>query len=277
MTTDFDSDDLGLLRELSTGEADTDALADADGRSVQSVERRLSALVDEGLVRATDDGTYALTASGHRLLRTRADDPSMDPDVPAAVDLVVSSFDLRVDAEDALRRSAVFVKNWGAVTTSELVDAVYSEAAAGYEDPDEWWDDLVRDRLAALPGVVPPDDEDDRWRYVADDGASEAEEADGRRVLDVDGERYGSARHAIEREAESDREERLLSTAFEALAVGGRLTDDDVRRFLDEGVDRPADRERVRDALSALPGVEREDGAWRYAPEHREERDDAEG
>ena len=276
VTTDVDSDDLGLLRELSKGEADSNALAEATGRSAETVERRLSALVDEGLVETTDDGAYALTASGHRLLRARPDDPAMEPDVPAAVDLVVSSFDLKVDAGDALRRSAVFVRNWGAVTASEIVDAVYSEAAAGYDDPDEWWDDLVGERLAALPGVVPPDGEDDRWRYVADDWTVD-EETDGRRVLDGDEKRYGSVKHAIEREAENDREADLLSTLFEALAVSGRLDDEDVRRFLDAVDDRPVDSDRVVAALAALPGVERDDGEWRYDPADRDRPDDAGG
>lgn len=272
MTPDLSDADCALLRRVVDG---------GDPSSVDVVDdpdERLSELADSGLVRRTDDGEgYALTPSGRRVLRARGDDPTGDAgDLPAAVEQDVAALDLDPGEREAIRSAVAFLRNWEAATESELVDAVFDEAPAGRDDPGEWWTELVRDPLADVPGVAPPDggDGDEKWRYEDDESPEVAEaDADGRHVLADDEDRYGSAKHAIEREADDDGEAEALSAAFEALAEGD-ATDEDLAAVLGR-FDR--DLDDVADSLTAIPGVEREADRWRYAPPDRESRGNEDG
>ncbi|MFC5973358.1 hypothetical protein ACFPYI_18665 [Halomarina salina] len=261
-TTTVDGDHDLVLRRVVGGEGDPETLADHVDRPRGRVESLLSDLVDDGLVEEGEAGQYEPTSSGRRLLSTDADDPTDDPDVPRAVDLVVASFDLDVDEKEALRRSLVFLRQWNSSTASELVDGVFDESPAGYDDPEAWWTDLVRDRLTALPGVVPPAEDETQWRYAGDD-ASLDEDGDGRRVLDRDGDAYGSARHAIEGEATDSQETEVLSALFESVVADDRRTADLVRVVAAE-TGSADDADRFTDSLAAIPGVERDGELWRY-------------
>lgn len=294
VTTDLSDADCALLRRVAAGDGDPEPTDGGGGGSDAGTEERLSRLADDGLVRrAAGKGEgegYELTPSGRRALRARGDDPTGDADdLPGTVESDLAALELRPDERAAVRRAVAFLRDWNAATAAEVVDAVYAEAPAGRDDPEEWWDGLVRERLAGIAGVVPPDGEqqsgsgprtsdgdgaapDREWRYdSADDRPSDATDADahadGRRVIADDQDRYGSAKHAIEREAADDREAEALSAAFEALAERGDATDDDLAAALD-GRERGPDA--IADALAALPGVERDDGRWRYAPPDRE-------
>lgn len=288
MTTDFDADHYAVLRRLaaaerdSAGGTDPSTLAAEGDRSAEAFERTLSDLADDGLVAPADEG-YELTPSGRRVLQTDAGvgDESR-PDVPPEIAREIASFGLAPDAEDAVFRALAFLRNWGSATANEIIDAAYSEAAAGYDRGEAWWDELVRDRLAELPGVVPPADEgdggdaaedgdedrDDRWRYEGDD-ASIASAADGRRVFDADADRYGSARHAIERGATTDAEADALSAAFETLATADAATTDELAAAADEAAASEVEFDRLADELEAVPGVERDGVRWRYVEDDR--------
>jgi hypothetical protein len=266
VTPDLSDADCALLRRIAGGGDPSSA------NVVDDPDERLSELADGGLVRRTDDGEeYALTPSGQRVLHARGDDPTGDAaDRPATVEQDIAALDLDPGEREAVRRAVAFLRNWEAATESELVDAVFDEAPAGHDDPEEWWTELVRDPLAEVQGVASPDDGDGHgeWRYE-DDGSPEVAEADadGRHVLAADEDRYGSAKHAIEREADDDAETEALSAAFEVLAEDDAGTGEDLAAVLEE-FDR--DLDAVADSLTAIPGVEREGDRWRYAPPDRE-------
>ncbi|MFC7157368.1 hypothetical protein ACFQPA_18220 [Halomarina halobia] len=261
--TDLTDEDCEILARLAAGERDAATLATEGGVPVDALERRLPRLVDDGLVSAVGDDRYAITRSGRRALRARGDDPSGETgDVPPRVEREIEGFDLRPDAEDAIRRAFTFLRDWREATASEIVDAAYSEDPAGWETRDGWWRELVRERLAALPDVVPPDDEGGRWRYAGEERIDEPTR-DGRRMLDPpDGERYGSAKQAIEHAAGSEAQADALSAAFALVFERGSATADELATALDL-----EDRDEVLDLLETIPDVERvEDGTWRYVP-----------
>ncbi|WP_254546554.1 hypothetical protein [Halomarina pelagica] len=259
VTTDLTDDDLAILGRLAAGARTVARLAADSGLPADAIDDRLSRLADDGLAYEVGEA-YAIAPSGRRALRARGDDPTGETgDVPGRVAREIAAFDLPPDAEDAVERAVTFLREWREATSSEVIDAVYAEAPAGWDDHGDWWRELVRDRLAALPGVVPPDD-GDRWRY---EGAEPADgTADGRRVLGTDdGERYGSAKHAIANLARSDAQADALSHAFALLFERGRATADDLESAL--GSQALAS---IEDRLAEIPGVDRVgEDAWRYS------------
>jgi len=63
---------------------------------------------------------------------------------------------------DAVRAVVEHLREDGPATAEGIVDAVYGPHAAGYDDPDAWWD-CVRPRLLSVPGVAHDDGD---WRFV---------------------------------------------------------------------------------------------------------------
>lgn len=295
MTTDLDAADLAVLERLretedsTTGgdaraatEADSSAEMDEADKTAKTDESRLSDLEENGLVAETDDG-YELTASGRRLLRTGNDHSASRPDVPPAVEQSLASADLRPDVEDALARAVTFLRRWGSATANEIIDAAYSETDAEYDDGEEWWDELVRERFASLPGVVPPSEGDDEWRYDGESVPTDSDDAvgggddeprddapDGRQVLDEEGD-YGSARRALEREARDDAEEAALSAAFERLADADAeaATTDELARAAAAETDSDVDADRLAAVLESVPKATRDGDRWRYEGDER--------
>lgn len=70
---------------------------------------------------------------------------------------------------DAIEAVYGYLQVRGAATRSALVANVFPDHPASYGSPDTWWQ-FVRDQLAELPDVEPPDRGRRWWRYV--DGAS---------------------------------------------------------------------------------------------------------
>lgn len=164
---DLTEADLDLLRRLGDGERSPDALASTVDADAATVEDRLAALADNALVREGEEG-YELTENGRRVVRAPGDGRADERvDTPPAVERALDSFDLRADAEVAVRNAFTFLRERERASPEELTEGVFSEAAAGYDDPDDWWDELVRDRLLALPGVTSPA----RGDYLRFDGA----------------------------------------------------------------------------------------------------------
>ncbi|MDS0295763.1 hypothetical protein [Halogeometricum luteum] len=279
MTSELDAADRAVLVALrNDGPVAPSEVRAAvrDGVSTEAVEERLSRLAEGGLVETDGDG-YELTPSGRRLLRAESDDGASRPDVPATVEQAIEGADHRPDVEDALARAAVFLRNWGSATADEIVDAVYSEVDAEYDDGGRWWDELVRDPFGSLPGVVPPSSEGGEWRYDESrvpSTASDADEAsnencdgsDGRQVLGGDDDRFGSAKHALEREATDGAEETAFAAAFEALvdADGATAAELAERAAAETEAGSSVDPDRLVDALESVPGVRREGERLRY-------------
>lgn len=265
----LEEEDRELLARLGTQRRSASALATALDRPADELTDRLAALADKGILKEVGEGRYERTESGRRVLVTStggAIDERIDtsPEVERTID----GFDLRADEADAVRHAFAFLRYWGRVTQSELCDAIYSEADAGRETPEQWWEEVVRDPLAALPGVEPPTTADGDWRYA---GRPEADDdADGRRVLSRTHPVYGDVKHALESLDLTDAEREAAGAAFAYLYRRKEATGSDVREAVfpahDAGFDSP---ERwwdvVREAFEALPGVERTNGeTWRF-------------
>lgn len=228
-------------------------------------------LADNGLLYDLGDGRYRRTESGRRVLVTSASG-TLDEQIDTTPDVerVVDEFALGPDEADAVRHAFAFLRYWGRVTEEEILDAVYSEAPAGRETAEAWWEDVVRDPLAALPGVDPPTDPDEPWRYT---GTAEAGEpfADGRRVLSASHPVYGDVKHALESLDLAGAEREAARAAFRYLYRRGEATDGEIREAVYPGhaagysSPRTWWDEVVEEAFDALPGVERMGtDTWRY-------------
>lgn len=232
---------------------------------------RLADLADNGLVYDLGDGRYERTESGRRVLVTTAVGTADERiDTTPEIDRALAGFALRPDEDDAVRHAFSLLRYWGRVTEEELVDAIYEEAPAGRETPEEWWDSLVSEPLAALPGVEPPDEDHVDWRYT---GTAEVDEpfTDGRWVLSRTHPTYGDVKHAIESLDLTEAEREAARAAFGYLYRRGEATEGDIRRTVypdyTAGYSSPDTwwEGVVETALDALPGVERTDEhTWRY-------------
>ena len=204
----LDELDRNLLESLAEGSKTLEALESAFDVSESTLRDRLSRLVDTALVRAVDaDGeTYEATENGRRLLEATPAGARDDRiDTPAHVEDALESMSLRPDEAAAVRNAFSFLRYWGDATTAELIDGVYSETPAGYGTAAEWWDDCVRDRLAALPDVgrssSGTETVDTVWQYEGRPVVDSPDDRDGRVVSDpiTSSGSIGSVRHGLER------------------------------------------------------------------------------
>lgn len=152
-TVDLTDADLALLRDLRGDRRSVADLAAAVGSDEQAVDRRLSELADNALVREREGG-YDLTESGRRVLESPGDGGADERvDTPPAVERELASFDLGPEAEAAVRNAFTDLRHRGRATPEALQNRVFSEDPAGYETPEQWWSDLVVEHLLDLPGV----------------------------------------------------------------------------------------------------------------------------
>ncbi|WP_232702448.1 winged helix-turn-helix domain-containing protein [Halobacterium wangiae] len=269
----LDERDRAILERLHRGETDVESLAGTVNTSPEDVREHLPRLLDNGLVERVGDDTYALTEDGERVVAASpAGLQDNRIDTPEDVEAAIESYDLRPDREEAVRNAFAFLHYWGEATAPEIVDAIFPEDPAEYDDSDAWWTELVRDRLAALPSVDPPDSPNGAWRY---DGTPTVDQRtdDSRLLLGPKGNRRNSVKFALERLPVEDDERQAVRAAFELLAE----SDDATATAFREQVypDRDAGYESaddwwafVREHLAELPGVEREgdgnEAVWRY-------------
>lgn len=267
----LDEHDRRVLALFGTQPRSVSTLAAGLDVAPGELEERLADLADNGLLYDLGDGRYRRTESGRRVLVTSASG-TLDEriDTTPDVERVVDEFDLGPDETDAVRHTFAFLRYWGRVTEEELRDAVYSEAPAGRETTDTWWEEVVHDPLAALPGVEPPTDPGEPWRYT---GPTEADEplADGRRVLSASHPVYGDVKHALESLDVAGAEREAARAAFGYLYRRGEATDAEIREAVYPGHTAGYSSagawwdEVVGEAFEALPGVERTGtGGWRY-------------
>lgn len=175
--------DLAVLESLAESLADSDGATSLDrlaaevDESPAALRERLEELTEAGVV-GTADGGYELTPSGRRVLRAPASGAADDQiDTPPSVERAIAEMDLRADREGAVRKAFAVVYNRGKTTADAIVDAVYDENPAGYDDPDRWWE-TVREGLATIADHSALVQEECTWRYPSDD------DADGRSVLE---------------------------------------------------------------------------------------------
>lgn len=173
VTITLDDRDEAVLERLRRDDTDVESLAESVGVDAEYLRDRLPELADNGLVERVDGEEYALTDHGTRAVAEPIELAAERMETPPDVDEHVRSLELRPDREAALRDAFSFLRYWGQAYGSEIVDAVYDETPAGYDSGRAWWDDCVRERLAALPSVEPPASDDEPWRY---DGPSVVEE-----------------------------------------------------------------------------------------------------
>jgi hypothetical protein len=65
---------------------------------------------------------------------------------------------------DAVRAAFDRLREDGEIEEGEFKQEVYPSHAAGYDDPEAWWE-MIADRLGDLPGVVDPHWGGETWRY----------------------------------------------------------------------------------------------------------------
>lgn len=268
----LDARDERMLALFGTRRLSGPDLAAALDAPPGAVSDRLAELADSGLVRELDDGRYARTESGRRVLVASAAGTADERvDTTPEVERAIEGLDLRADEADAVRHVYAFLRYWGRVTEEEIVDAIYGEAPAGRETADEWWEGLLRDALAALPGVDSPDDSETDWRW-AGASAVEGEDplADGRRMLGTHPV-YGDVKHALESIDLTAAEREAARAAFRYLYRRGDATEREIREAVYPDFEAGHASAQawwegaIEVALDALPGVERADGGgWRY-------------
>lgn len=265
VTITLDDRDRAVLERLREGEVDVDSLAESVSVDPGYLAERLPELEDNGLVVRAAGGDYALTDDGARVIeaaRVGATDDRVD--TPPAVEGRILAFDLPPDEEAAVRGAFSFLQYWGEVTAAEILDGVYSEYPAGFDDALAWWRESVRDRLAELPRVEAPRSSDESWRYVgtpvvarwSDDGRDVAGDAVPGRT---------SARFAIERlDLEDDvlwAVRRVFALLVELETVSATEAKEQVYPDHDAGYGSPDDwwDDCIRTAIESLPSVERVD------------------
>lgn len=73
--------------------------------------------------------------------------------------------DLGEDERDAIRAAFDRLVRAGDASVDELGAEIYPDHGAGYDSPDEWWRECVRDAFASLPGVERTNEDRDLWAY----------------------------------------------------------------------------------------------------------------
>lgn len=241
------------------------------GVSPEMLDDRFAELAAKGLVYDLGDSRYRRTESGRRVLMTsRPEFADERIDTSPEIERTIGDFGLPPEAADAVRRAFAFLRYWGWAVEEEIIDAIYSEAPAGYESSEAWWDELVREPLAALPDIEVGTDADDPWRYT---GTPEAGEplADGRRVLSKTHPVYGDVKHTLESLDLTESEREAVRAAFRFLYRRGELSEREVLETIypEYPAGYPSPQRWwdgiVRRAFDSFPNVERiGEHTWRY-------------
>lgn len=256
----LDERDRAILEHLHGGPADAESLAGTANASAESLQDRLSRLADNSLVERVEGG-FALTDDGERVVAASpAGVRDNRIDTPDDVEAAIESLDLRPDRADAVRDAFAFLHYWGEASEREIVDAVYTENPADFDDSEAWWA-FVEGRLAELPSVEQPDGEDGTWRYDGTPVIAEQTE-DGRLILGPEATEHSSAKFALEELSVEGEEREAVRAAFDHLSREGEAEAAELRETVypdhDAGYDS-ADEwwGFVADRLASLPGVER--------------------
>lgn len=263
--------DTALLHLLADAPASSDHLAEIVEYSRPELTDQLAAFEENGLLWKQADETYALTESGSRVLAVPADH-GVDSriDAPRRVCQAITKQDLRPDREAAVFDAVAFLQYWGEATESELIDGIYSEAPAGYETADKWWQSFMQGTLAGLPDIEPPTADGTVWRYA---GTPETEEPteDGRDPFDGPTTSYGSVKHALEALDLSSDQHTAVHTVFVALRHRTTVTETELKQDVYDQTaagDTSADEwiQWIETILREVPRIRRiDEQTWHYA------------
>jgi hypothetical protein len=263
-TINLSDEDEAVLEQLREGRNIADNLATTVSYDSSTLTDQLDLMADNDLVRDVGHGVYELTESGRRVLGAPGDASTDDRiDTPASVEQTLDEFDLPIECKEAVRRAFTFLRLWEEATATEIKDGVYDEKPADYASADEWWEQCVRDHLAALPHIEQPSSDDEIWTFTGSRSAAEST-PNGRRMLDSDTEHLPptSAKHTIETLADDDARQEAVLAAVEHIRQQGELNETDIKEAVYESY--PAGYESsdewweqgVRDILEAVPGIE---------------------
>lgn len=264
--------DLAMLAELYRDPTDAGVLVQDVDISSDQLSERLAFLAENGLIQKTD-GIYKLTASGSRVLRAPGDESADNSiDAPRSVLWSLQSRGLRADRLDAVLATFAFLRYWGKATAAELKDGIFSEVPLEYETDERWWTEFVRDHLAAVPTIEPPDTENGFWRFTGTPGIADLNE-DGWKVVfgrgaDAPG-RYASATEAMVDMDLADDERLVVAAGLRALQYEREADIESLRtaamtvRDRNKNVDEGA-RDGLLAVLVRLPGVVRSEDRLRY-------------
>ncbi len=160
-----------VLGVVADGEPRTAAeIGEAVGSPPAALAETLEHLRERGVLATKTVGAADVRiwyATGEAGPATDGDDGPEDLEVLVAeMDVPGTSEMMRSWRRDAIRETAEFLADRRRATPAEIRESVFEAHPAGYDDPYVWWE-TVRPRLAELPGVEPPGEDDDVWRYVA--------------------------------------------------------------------------------------------------------------
>lgn len=271
--SNLDSVDGGILVAIGDLGSTVEELSGRLDVGQSAIRKRLGRLREAGLIDKDDRQEFVLTVDGQRVLAAPATGTVDDRiDTTPTVERALASLDVPLDLEAAIRSAYVFLKFWGDATKAEIQDAIYFEHPAGHASADAWWNEAVRDRLASLPEVHPPNG-DFLWRYLGDVEVDLVE--DGRHVAGPTA--MGSVRHGVDHLPLSQ-EERLavrkaFAHVFENGSVNKRDLVSDVYPSFPAGYDS-SDRwwkECILKAFSMLPHLRYDPQVetWRYDRQSR--------
>lgn len=263
-TINLSDEDKAVLEQLQEGRNVAENLAPTISYDLSTLAEQLDLMADSDLVRDVGHGVYELTESGRRVLSAPGDASADDRiDTPASVEQTLGEFDLSVECEEAVRRAFTFLRLWEEATATEIKDGVYDEKPAGYASVDEWWEQCVRDHLAALPHIEQPSSDDEVWTFTDPRGAAESA-ADGRRMLDSNAEHIPptNAKHTIEELADNDAHQEAVLATVEQIRQQGEMSEADIKETVYDshraGYESSDEwwKQGVRDILEEVPGIE---------------------
>ena len=263
-TINLSDEDEAVLEQLREGRNIADNLATTVSYDPSTLAEQLDLMADNDLVRDIGHGVYELTESGRRVLSAPGDTSADDHiDTPASVEQTLDEFDLSVEREEAVRRAFTFLRLWEEATPTEIKDGVYDEKPADYASTDEWWEQCVRDHLAALPHTEQPSSDDEIWTFTGPKSTAEST-TDGRRMLDSDAEHVPptSTKHTIETLADDNAQREAVLAVVEHLRQQGEMSEADIKETVYDshraGYESPDEwwEQCVRDILEEVPGVE---------------------
>lgn len=68
----------------------------------------------------------------------------------------------------ALHEAYLYLRKHGPASREDVVEDVFTELPAGYDDPEDWWGEVVGPGLGRLPDVEHTDG--GRWRFTGEGG-----------------------------------------------------------------------------------------------------------
>lgn len=176
-----------LDREEATAEVPGDAEAwalTADGREAATSDERIETEIE---AQASKDAGAETPPHAEETPETPPPDPQESPGAAPPHEPMpdaIEAFDPPGDAAErdrrrgALHEAYLYLRKRGPASREDIVEDVFTEIPAGYDNPGEgWWDEVVAPGLDRLPDVERTDD--GRWRFTGEGGTDTPEGGGG--------------------------------------------------------------------------------------------------